>query len=90
MSHPWNRYTLLVASCANGPMLVEADDEIGERGRRNVRELVLSVYVDLFCARCDTEIAALEPDDVALVDVVSVIAAHEPVCLPASSWQGDR
>lgn len=87
--HTWGRYTLLVATCANGPTATEVDDTIAEGLRRNVRELTLTIYVDLYCQRCDTEIAALEPDDVALADVVSVIAAHEPTCRPAKSWAGD-
>lgn len=89
MSHAWDRYTLLVATPSNGPMRATATDDLGEGGERPILELTLSVYVDLFCQRCDAEIAALEPDDVALADVVSVIAAHEPVCVPAPSWAGD-
>lgn len=85
----WDRYTLLVAFIANGPMRVRVHDELQDEiadGMRNASEVVVSVQVDLFCRRCDTEIAALEPDDVDLADVVSVIAAHEPVCDPSPSW----
>ncbi len=87
--HAWDRYKVLVAVISNGPDRVMAHDDLDDSGQRPIRELTLSVYLDLYCGRCDTEIAALEPEDVDLLDVVSVIAAHEPACVPAPSWGGD-
>lgn len=89
MSHAWDRYQLLVHTTVNGPTRGDMLDDVGEGGERPIREVVITVYVGLYCERCDSEIAALEPDDVALADVVSVIAAHEPVCIPAACWGGD-
>jgi protein-disulfide isomerase len=89
MRHAWDRYRLLVHTNVNGPTRGDMLDDLGEGGERPIREVVITVYVDLYCERCDTEIAALEPDDVALADVVSVIAAHEPACVAAPSWPGD-
>lgn len=86
----WDRYTLLVSFLTNGPMRVRVDDELQDEladGMRAAAEVVVSVQVDLFCKRCDTEIAALEPDEVQLDDVLSVICAHEETCVPALSWE---
>lgn len=83
----WDRYTLLVALVANGPHNTECDDALAQDGKRTVREVNVELYVDLFCKRCDTEIAALEPDDVEIDDVLSVICAHEVTCVPALSWE---
>lgn len=85
----WGRYRILIASTTNGPTTTAAVDDLAAGGERQIVELVLAVYADLYCERCDTEIAALEPNDVLLIDVVSVIQAHELVCVPATSWAGD-
>lgn len=84
----WGRYSLSFATTVDGPSRGSMADDVGTDGERPIREVVVVVYVDLYCGRCDTEIAALEPDDVALADVVSVIAAHEPVCDPSPAWPG--
>lgn len=83
----WARYLLLVTSTTNGPTRVEAIDDLGEdEGKRDIVEVVLSVYVDVHCRRCDCTFAALPPEDIDLGDVARILDEHEPSCVPAPTW----